>query len=155
MCEASYVLDFMYLLKICSDFFSDGLQGLIWVHHVVLTSTLQPSPWVKAYHSEESVENKSAFKDILHISPFSAPNELVEFVVMVTNHKLHEFSFHNKSIMFTLMYVLYHHLLAARTWRYHRYHSSCKHHCFLLFTFSVNAALLYLFCSNSIHCKLQ
>ena len=43
----------------------------------------------------------SAFKELLHVSGFAAPMELIEFVAMHTNPRLREFRFKNKSILFT------------------------------------------------------
>ena len=38
----------------------------------------------------------SAFKELLNISPFAAPMELIEFVVMNTDAKLREFRYKDK-----------------------------------------------------------
>ncbi|CAM0943160.1 unnamed protein product [Alopecurus aequalis] len=51
--------------------------------------------------AKRTVIANSAFKELLNVSPFGAPMELIEFVVKHTNPKLREFRFKNKIILFT------------------------------------------------------
>jgi hypothetical protein len=44
---------------------------------------------------------RTPFRELLYVSPFAAPMELIEFVVMNTNPKLREFRFRDKAIVFT------------------------------------------------------
>ncbi|CAM0871060.1 unnamed protein product [Alopecurus aequalis] len=51
--------------------------------------------------AKRNIIARSAFKELLNVSGFAAPMELIEFVAMHTNPKLREFRFRNKSILFT------------------------------------------------------
>jgi hypothetical protein len=51
--------------------------------------------------AKRAIIARTAFQELLYVSPFSAPMELIEFVVMHTNAKLQDFRFKGKAIVFT------------------------------------------------------
>ena len=54
---------------------------------------------------KQRIIRKGPFGDLLDIQPFKVPHELIEFVVMHTNHILREFQYKNKSINFSKLMV--------------------------------------------------
>ena len=55
----------------------------------------------KMNNAKRAIIARSPFKELLKISPFAAPMELIEFVAMNTNPKIREFRYRDKAIVFT------------------------------------------------------
>ena len=51
--------------------------------------------------AKRAIIARSPFKELLKISPFTTPMELIEFVAMHTNPKIREFRHRDKAIVFT------------------------------------------------------
>jgi hypothetical protein len=51
--------------------------------------------------AKKAIIERTAFRELFYVSPFAAPMELIEFVVMHTNSKLREFRFKGRAIVFT------------------------------------------------------
>jgi hypothetical protein len=47
------------------------------------------------------IEENSAFRALLNVSPFNIPNELIDFIAVHTTPQLREFKYHKNMIVFT------------------------------------------------------